>query len=165
MTEHAPAILLLDIGTVQTGHIIMNQSENITTQTLPQLALPPFLRGSLAFLLMLLNTIFWCVPLYIITFLKLLIPIPAWRNGCTQILVYIAENWIDGNNRIFRLARHTEWIVEGVHDLQEDEWYLLTANHQSWLDIFVLQKVFNRRIRFLNFPQTRVDLVPVLGIA
>lgn len=144
----------------------MNQSENITTQTLPQLALPPFLRGSLAFLLMLLNTIFWCVPLYIITFLKLLIPIPAWRNGCTQILVRIAQNWIDGNNRIFRLARHTEWIVEGVHDLQEDEWYLLAANHQSWLDIFVLQKVFNRRIPFLKF-FLKQELIwfPFLGIA
>ena len=44
--------------------------------------------------------------------------------------------------------------------------YLVLANHQSWVDILVLQKVFNRRIPLLRFFLKRsLFWVPVLGLA
>ena len=44
--------------------------------------------------------------------------------------------------------------------------YLVLANHQSWVDILVLQKVFNRRIPLLRFFLKRqLFWVPLLGLA
>ena len=43
---------------------------------------------------------------------------------------------------------------------------MVLANHQSWVDILVLQKVFNRRIPLLRFFLKRsLFWVPVLGLA
>ena len=40
------------------------------------------------------------------------------------------------------------------------------SNHQSWVDILVLQKVFNRRIPFLKFfLKQELIWVPLLGLA
>ncbi len=128
--------------------------------------LPSALLGPIALFLMFLNTLFWVIPLYIITFFKLLIPISSWRRFCTQILMRFAENWIAANNAIFHHTQHTQWHIQGVENLDPDDWYLVSANHQSWLDIFVLQRVFNRRIPFLKF-FTKQELIwfPLLGPA
>lgn len=128
--------------------------------------LPVILVGPIALFLMFLNTFFWVVFLYATTFFKLIIPISSWRSFCTQILVRIAENWIATNNAIFHQTQHTQWHIIGVENLDPDDWYLVSANHQSWLDIFVLQRVFNRRIPFLKF-FTKQELIwfPLLGPA
>ncbi|MCA9935673.1 MAG: acyltransferase [Ardenticatenaceae bacterium] len=128
--------------------------------------LPSTLLGPLALFLMFVNTFFSVIPLYIVTLFKLIIPVPAWRKFCTQILVRIAENWIAVNNAIFHHTQHTHWDIRGLEDLTKDDWYLVNANHQTWLDIFVLQRVFNRRIPFLKF-FTKQELVwfPLLGPA
>lgn len=113
-----------------------------------------------------LNTLFWCTPLYLITLLKLVIPIPAWRRACSRVLTWIAESWIEVNSAIFRATQPTEWDVRGVQNLKQGGWYLVTANHISWTDIFVLQRVFNRRIPFLRF-FLKQELIwfPMLGLA
>ncbi len=128
--------------------------------------LPPFLLGPVALFLMFLNTLFWVIPLYIVTFFKLVLTVPRWRRFCTQILVSIAENWIATNNAIFHHTQRTQWHLQGIENLDPDGWYLVSANHQSWLDIFVLQRVFNRRIPFLKF-FTKQELIwfPLLGPA
>ena len=59
-------------------------------------------------------------------------------------------------------------VVEsrGVEGLLRDGWYLVIANHQTWVDIVILQAVFNRRIPFLKF-FIKQELIwfPLLGIA
>ena len=46
------------------------------------------------------------------------------------------------------------------------DWYLVIANHQSWVDILVLQRVFNRKIPFLKFfLKQELIWVPFLGLA
>jgi 1-acyl-sn-glycerol-3-phosphate acyltransferase len=123
------------------------------------------LRGILTMLLIVLNLLFWAIPLYLVAFLKLL-PIPALRLRCARVLVRIAENWIGGNNLIFRLTQDIRWQVEGLEGIPRSEWYLVLCNHQSWVDILVLQMVFNRRIPLLKFFLKRELIrVPVLGFA
>ena len=39
----------------------------------------------------------------------------------------------------------------GLEGLSIRDWYLVLSNHRSWVDILVLQAVFNRRIPFLKF--------------
>jgi 1-acyl-sn-glycerol-3-phosphate acyltransferase len=126
--------------------------------------LPAPVRGALAFLLFVLNTLFWCTPLYLVLLLKLAIPRPGWRECHARLLVRIAEAWIDGNNAIIDLTQRIEWDVAGLEGLRHDQWYLVSSNHQSWVDIVVLQRAFNHRIPFLKFfIKQPLIWVPVLG--
>ncbi len=123
------------------------------------------LRGALTMLLIVLNLVFWATPLYLVAFVKLL-PFGRLRVHCDRLLVWLAQNWISGNQLVFRLTQNIRWDVEGLDGLQRREWYLVVCNHQSWVDILVLQGVFNRRIPFLKFFLKRELIwVPVLGFA
>jgi 1-acyl-sn-glycerol-3-phosphate acyltransferase len=123
------------------------------------------LRGVLTMALIILNLMVWVVPLYLVALAKLL-PLDAWRARCDRWLVRVAQNWIGGNNLVLRHTQNIRWDVEGVDELKRDEWYLVLCNHQSWVDILVLQAVFNRRIPFLKFfLKKELIWVPVLGFA
>ena len=126
--------------------------------------LPAPVRAALALLLFVLNTLFWCTLLYIVLLVKLIIPRPGWREFHSRLMIWLAETWIDCNNLIINLTQRIEWDMAGLEGLRRDEWYLVGSNHQSWVDIEVLQRVFNHRIPFLKFfikqPLIRV---PVLG--
>jgi len=126
--------------------------------------LPAPIRGALAFLSFILNTLFWCTPLYLVLLLKLAIPRTGWREFHARLLTRIAAAWIDGNNLIIDLAQRIEWDMAGLEDLRRDEWYLVGSNHQSWVDSRVLQRAFNHRIPFLKFfIKQPLIWVPVLG--
>ncbi|MBK7540357.1 MAG: acyltransferase [Candidatus Competibacteraceae bacterium] len=126
--------------------------------------LPGPLRAVLAVLLFVSNTIFWCLPFYCVAPLKLLSPQPAWRAGLHRFLIRLAEAWADGNNAVLRLTQRIEWDIQGLEGLRRDGWYLLGANHQSWVDIAVVLRVFNRRIPFPKFFIKRELIwVPLLG--
>jgi 1-acyl-sn-glycerol-3-phosphate acyltransferase len=128
--------------------------------------LPAPVIGAIAAVAIFFNTLFWCLLLYLVAVLKLLIPVPAWRAGCTKAAIWLAEAWISGNSAWMRLTQQTEWRVYGLEGLRYDEWYLVISNHQSWVDIFVLQHVFNKRIPFLKFfLKQELIWVPVIGLA
>lgn len=128
--------------------------------------LPGFIRGPLAALLVLLNTVFWFVPLFLVAVLKLLLPIPPWQRASRRVLTWLAEHWISVNNAVTNLTQRIDWDVELPDGLDARQSYLVIANHQSWADIVVLQRVFNRRIPFLKFFLKRELIwVPLLGIA
>lgn len=114
-------------------------------------ALPGPIRGGLSLVLYALNTLFWCIWLFIMAALKALVPLPGWRRGCSRVLNAIAESWIWGNNLNQKITNSTRWDVNGTDALEPSQWYLVLANHQSWVDILVLQRVFHRKIPFLKF--------------
>jgi len=58
------------------------------------------------------------------------------------------------------------WDVQGVEGLHRRGWYLVSSNHQSWVDILVLQRIFHGRIPFLKFfLKQQLIWVPVIGLA
>jgi len=124
------------------------------------------IRGTLVFAGFTLNTIFWFVPIFVLAIVKLLLPVPAIRRGITRILMRMGEAWVALNSLLLAKAGSIDWRATGIDTLRRDEWYLVLSNHQTWVDILVLQKVFNRRIPFLKF-FIKQELVwfPVLGIA
>ena len=64
------------------------------------------------------------------------------------------------------LVERVRWDVAGQDSLSRKAWYLVSSNHQSWVDILVLQKVFHGRAPFLKFFLKRQLLyVPVIGLA
>ncbi|WP_372871126.1 acyltransferase [Shewanella sp.] len=123
------------------------------------------IRGSLAFTGYTLNTLFWCIPILVLGLVKLL-PIPALRKFMSYLVDGCASNWISVNSFNQNLLHPVRIEVQGNAELTRDEWYMVIANHQSWVDILVLQRVFNRKIPFLKFfLKQELLYVPVLGLA
>jgi 1-acyl-sn-glycerol-3-phosphate acyltransferase len=128
--------------------------------------LPPLLRGLLACLLLAANTLFWVPLLMSLALVKLLLPFKRVRLWVDPLIVQIAEAWISGNSGWMRLMQRLDWDVQGVNVLARHHWYLVNCNHQSWVDILVLQHLFNRRIAMLKFfLKQQLIWVPVMGLA
>ena len=116
--------------------------------------------------LYILNTVFWCIPLFVLAAVKAAVPLESWKRKCSRMLNTIAENWIWVNNQNQKLVGNTCWDVQGIESLERSEWYLVLANHQSWVDIVVLQRIFHRKIPFLKFFIKKELLwLPILGQA
>lgn len=126
---------------------------------------PAPLLGLLSSLLLALNTLFWATPLLALSLFKLLLPLAAVRRPVDRALNALAAYWIACNSRWIAAISPAAWDVQGLEALQPGGWYLVNCNHQSWVDIFVLQKVFNRRIPFLKFfLKQQLIWVPVIGL-
>lgn len=127
--------------------------------------LPKFIRGVLASILIIANTLFWCVPLYLFALLRFIGPAAA-EPWCTRRAMSAAGLWIDCNNLFLALFMKLEINVKGDEGLSRTKWYLVFCNHQSWADIIILQRVFNRKIPMQKFfIKQQLIYVPVIGIA
>ena len=124
------------------------------------------LRGVITFGVLTLNTIVWFTPLFVLAIIKLLLPVPPLRRAITRVLMWIGEQWVSVNTLILSGSGARRWTADGLEDLARDKWYLVLSNHQTWVDIVVLQEIFNRRVPFLKF-FIKQELVwfPLLGIA
>lgn len=127
------------------------------------IALPRIVIG---FLLIAINTCIHATPLLVLALVKFVVPIAAFRRAISRWLVALAESWISVNSGLLTLIGRMRLEVEGLEGLQRDGWYLVICNHQSWVDIPILQKAFNRRIPFLKFfLKSQLIWVPVMGLA
>ena len=128
--------------------------------------LPPLLVGLIASVLMVLNAVFWVPILLVFSLLKLLLPFAKAQRFFAPILLWIAEAWISCNSAWMALTQRTEWDVTGIGGLDPDSWYMVNCNHQSWVDILVLQHQLNRKIPLLKFfLKQQLIWVPVMGLA
>ncbi|EKF74068.1 putative acyltransferase [Alcanivorax hongdengensis A-11-3] len=124
------------------------------------------IRGILALVGIVINTLLLCLPLYLFALLRLVLRTDKAQVVLSRILVLIAEIWIGNNNMIIALSSGIRWKISGMESLSKDQWYLITCNHQSWADILVLQKISNRRIPFMKFfLKQELIKVPLLGLA
>ena len=124
--------------------------------------------GALAAFLLGLNCIF-CVGvlLFPVALVKLITPARSRiRDLCDRILHAVAKLWIDNNGRWQRLTQDLTLDVDGVQTLRRSGWYLVTCNHQSWVDVVLLQRVLSGRIPLLKFFLKReLIYVPFMGFA
>lgn len=128
-------------------------------------ALFQFINGSISALGYFLNTVFWVIPIVVLSILKV-IPIKFWQKLISFPLDGCATAWITINNINQNIFSRTRFNVSGLKGLSNKEWYLVVSNHQSWVDILVLQRIFNRKIPFLKFfLKKELIWVPFLGIA
>ena len=124
------------------------------------------IKGSVAALALGLNVlvVFTCMMPFALV--KLVVPGKAVRRVCDHALNTLAFQWIAFNDLIMAAVGRTRWDIEGLAGLKRRGWYLVSANHQSWADILVLQKVFRGRIPFLKFfLKEELKWVPVIGLA
>ena len=114
-----------------------------------------------------LNTLVIALSLVLPALLKLLLPLPAVRRMADRALAALASTWVAVNNAWIAAVRPGAcWDVQGLEALETRGWYLVASNHQTWVDILVLQRVFHGRIPFLKFfLKSELIWVPVIGLA
>ncbi len=128
--------------------------------------LPAPLIGFLSFFLYTINTLLWLVPIIIFSLLKALIPIAFSQKIFSYLLDQMASNWVAVNTLIQKLFCRIEFNVSGLEKLSLNDWYIVVSNHQSWVDILVLQRLLHGKIPFLKFfLKKELIYVPLLGIA
>ena len=128
--------------------------------------LPPLLRGVITATLLGLNTLVAFTTMIPPALVKLLVPATGVRNACTRLLNAIANRWVANNNAWIHAVNRSRWDVQGVAGLHRRGWYLVSSNHQSWVDILVLQRVLHGHVPMLKFfLKAELIWVPVIGLA
>lgn len=119
-----------------------------------------------ASLVLVCNSVVFCALMVPFALIKLLLPFAPVRRGVDRVLNTIPELWISVNNFWLTAVNSSAWQVSGTEGLRRDGWYLVQSNHQSWVDIVVIQRVLNQRIPMLKFfLKKELIYVPILGLA
>ncbi|QKK02487.1 MAG: acyltransferase [Pseudomonadota bacterium] len=125
-----------------------------------------WLRIGSGMLLLAVNSVVHILPLLVVALVKMTVRIGVVRRGCDRILMAIAADWIAVNSRMIDVLTDTRITVEGLPAPDSGGQMLVVCNHQSWVDIPVLQKLFNRRLPLLRFfLKSQLIWVPLLGLA
>lgn len=128
--------------------------------------LPSIVICFLSFSLYVVNTLFWLIPIIVFSLLKALIPLKFSRTFFSYLLDQMASNWVAINTANQKVFYRVDIQVDGLNGLSMHEWYLVLCNHQSWVDILVLQRVLHGQIPFLKFfLKKELIYVPLLGVA
>jgi 1-acyl-sn-glycerol-3-phosphate acyltransferase len=124
------------------------------------------IRGAATSVLLGLNTLVVATLLIPPALAKLLLRFPAVRRPCDRLMNALASGWVATNNAWIQFNNPRPWDVRGTDGLNRRGWYLVSSNHQSWVDILVLQRIFHGRIPFLKFfLKQELIWVPVIGLA
>jgi 1-acyl-sn-glycerol-3-phosphate acyltransferase len=112
-----------------------------------------------------ISTCLCFIPIFLLGLLKL-VPNLRWRLLCTRLVNLITFGWNSANNAYIKRIKQTHWEVHGLENLSRKNWYLVIANHQSSLDIVVLEWLFNRNIPALKFfIKDQLKWIPLLGFS
>ncbi len=128
--------------------------------------LPAPLIAILSFCFYTLNTVFWVIPIVVFSLLKAIIPLSFFQKVLSYLLDLMASNWVAINTLNQKLFTKMNLQITGLEGLNKKDWYLVLANHQSWVDILVLQRILHGEIPFLKFfLKKELIYVPILGLA
>jgi 1-acyl-sn-glycerol-3-phosphate acyltransferase len=128
--------------------------------------LPSPLKGVLSFLLVIVNTICLSTPIIFLSLFKFILPFSPVIVILDKILITIDTLCISINSFNSDLFSKIDWDIRGLEKLEKKEWYLVMSNHQSWVDILVLQRILNKKIPMLKFfLKKELIWVPFLGLA
>lgn len=126
--------------------------------------LPAPVTGVIVALLLLVNLLFWAVPVYTLILIKLFTRGRA-RDHVSQWIASIAQTWAAVNTWVWRNMLDMQWDIRGVADLDRKGKYLVVSNHQTWNDIPMLMVAFDRRAPFFKFfIKQQLIWVPILGL-
>ena len=94
------------------------------------------------------------------------LPLRPLQVFSQHLAVAIAQTWIAINSALFRWFLPTKITGSVPDSVQAHRSYLVVSNHQSWVDIVVLQAMFNRKAPFFRFfLKQELIWVPIMGLA
>jgi len=124
------------------------------------------LKGAAALFIITISTIVLSTLVCLLGLLKFLAPTAKLRARVRYWLASLVELWTAINNAVLFLFRATSWDVEIPESLDYRGCYIVSCNHQSWVDILVLQRCFNRKLPLLRFfLKKELFWVPFMGLA
>jgi 1-acyl-sn-glycerol-3-phosphate acyltransferase len=124
------------------------------------------LLGVVITLLFILLTSAVFLPIMVLALLKVCVPLARWQALCNRWLDWVASLWMGANAGHQALLLPTHVAINGLENVSRQEWYMMVANHQSWVDILLLLRIFNGRIPYLKFfLKQSLIWVPLLGLA
>ncbi|NMP32492.1 acyltransferase [Thalassotalea sp. M1531] len=128
--------------------------------------LPSFILMPFAFILFCFNLAFSGTFVFLGGLLKFLIPIKAFHHMLYRPMHTFYRLWAYNNTLIIKLVNPVQWEVIGAEHLSKDAWYLMLANHQSWLDILVIAELARQHTPEPKFfLKESLKKVPFLGMA
>lgn len=129
--------------------------------------LPGFIVGIIAIILHAVNLIIFPMVVIVAGALRFLLPFDWWHNAWDSVIRLAEMGWIKLTNLIIGLTMKTDWEVHGEGELSRSGRYFLIANHQSWVDILILYKLFGSKVPILVFfiKKQLVWSLPFLGFA
>ncbi|MCH2336127.1 MAG: acetyltransferase [Pseudomonadales bacterium] len=125
------------------------------------------LRGITAVLFISVSTVLWCTPLYLMGFVRFLLPAKQIRTSLGDLMDRIIDGWVFSNRAMVRYL-HIATIKKPplLSELERTDWNIVVCNHQSWTDILVLQNTFLGHIPPLKFfTKQELIYVPLVGVA
>lgn len=127
--------------------------------------LPAFILIPISFTLFCLNLALVGSFLMIGGLLKLVFPFKVIHKAIYHPMHFVYRLWALNNYLIMSLFNKITWTVSGNENLSKNAWYLLIANHQSWLDIFVLSNFARTHIPEPKyFLKDSLKKVPFIGM-
>jgi 1-acyl-sn-glycerol-3-phosphate acyltransferase len=128
--------------------------------------LPKPLIGLLSTILYIMNTLFWFIPIIVFSLLKAIISFSSWQKIISYLLDACASGWVAINIVIQKIFIKTQFNVTGIDNVSMKDWCLVLSNHQSWVDIMVLQRLLHGKVPFLKFfLKQELLYIPILGLA
>lgn len=124
------------------------------------------LQGTIVLLVVSISTIVLTTLIFLLAIFKLIAPKGRARNAMTRWLSSLGELWVSVNKGVVWFYRGMDWDIQMPDGLNHDSRYLIFSNHQSWVDILILQHCLNRRAPFMRFLlKQQLIWVPFLGVA
>ncbi|MFC3121238.1 acyltransferase [Agaribacter flavus] len=117
-------------------------------------------------LLQLSNMSFWGILVIILGFFKLLLPIKSLQPTILSVMHYFYMSFSVISVALIKIFNKPELNITIDRALSENKWYLIIANHISYLDIILLINFCNKRIpppKF--FLKKELIWLPIVGLA
>lgn len=124
------------------------------------------LLGIVSILALIAHTLFLGIFLFIAVLFRVILPASLGRRWANPLVVEVASIWVGG--LLWWMKRIHKIDIQVDHDLNlhPQQWNLIVANHQSWIDIFALLSVTLRRLPILKFfIKKPLIWVPIAGVA
>lgn len=101
----------------------------------------------------------------IIILFKIFVPHPRARAFAVRMMDILSSRcWVFCANLTHRIFGNFEWVITGETDFKTDKWSVILLNHQTWVDILVLIKVFYRKIPpYKFFIKKQLLWLPFMG--
>lgn len=122
-------------------------------------------RAAAVFVFIVVNLSFWICPLMVLVLLKWLLPFSRVRQVIYRWMSWVYQSAVWCHDRVFFGLMGIRLEAEGLAEAYPGEFYLVTANHLSWSDIFLLQHLLNRRAPVMKFLVKReLIYLPLVGL-
>lgn len=127
--------------------------------------LPAWVLAPISFALFALNLAFWGSIVLVCSLLRLL-PITGWQRFCSRAVHGCYHQWIGINAFFIKLVNNLDWQEQlPAEGLSREQWYLMIANHQSWLDVVLLMQFTHGRMPLPKFfLKEELRWVPFIGM-